>query len=40
MKQMNNLPDKEFKAFVMRMLTEFDKEIDEQMKTVTKNYEI
>ena len=40
MKQMNNLPDKEFKEFVMRMLTEFEKEIDEQMKTVTKNYEI
>ena len=40
MKQMNNLPDKEFKAFVIRMLTEFEKEIDEQRKIVTNIYEI
>lgn len=36
MKQVNNLPDKKFKAFIMRMLTEFEKRIDEQMKIVTK----
>ena len=39
MKQMNNLPDKEFKAFIMRMLTEFEKRTDEQMKSVAKKYE-
>jgi len=39
MKQMNNLPDKEFKAFIMRMLTELEKRIDEQMKSVAKKYE-
>ena len=39
MKRMNNLPDKEFKAFIMRMLTELEKRIDEQMKSVAKKYE-
>lgn len=29
MKQMNNLPDKEFKALVIRMLTELGKRTDE-----------
>ena len=30
MKQINNSPDKEFKALVIKMLTELGKRIDEQ----------
>lgn len=39
MKQINNLPNKELKALVIRMLTELGKRIDEHNKTSNKELE-
>ena len=33
----NNLPDKEFKALIIRMLTELGKRINEQSKNLIRN---
>ena len=37
--ELNNLPDKEFKALVIRMLTELGKTIDEHSKNYNKELE-
>ena len=39
MKQINNLPDQEFKALVIRMLNELEKIIDEHSKNFNKELE-
>ena len=35
--EINNLPGKEFKALIIRMLTEYGKRIDKLMRILTRN---